>query len=90
MSNIARNSKFNINIDFNRSHGSYIYDLNTKREYLDFFGMYASLPLGYNHEIFKESTYVYEALQASSIKLNNCEFVSNATLEFDKTFSELF
>ena len=51
--NIAKNSKFNINVNFKKSHGSYLYDNKAEREYLDFFGMYASLPLGYNHEIFK-------------------------------------
>ena len=50
MRNLARNSKFDIRIDFEKSHDSFLYDKNTDRKYLDFFGMYASLPLGYNHK----------------------------------------
>ena len=50
---LARNSQFGINVDFEKSHDSYIFDKTTNREILDFFGMYASLPLGYNHSIFK-------------------------------------
>ena len=86
--NIAKNSKFNINVDFNKSHDSFLYDKNTQREYLDFFGMYASLPLGYNHEIFKTDEFKKEFMSISSFKINNCEFVSDETLEFDRIFSE--
>ena len=33
--NIARSSKFNINVDFQKSQGSTLYDTNTKKKYLD-------------------------------------------------------
>ena len=88
MRNFARNSKFNIRIDFEKSHDSFLYDKNTDKEYLDFFGMYASLPLGYNHSIFRTDKYKDEMLKASTWKVNNCEFVSDETIEFDKLFSE--
>ena len=39
---LARSTKFGINVDFEKSHDSYLYDRNTDRELLDFFGMYAS------------------------------------------------
>jgi L-lysine 6-transaminase len=86
--NIAKNSKFNIKIDFDKSHDSFLYDKNTEREYLDFFGMYASLPLGYNHKIFQTEEFKNEILSTSTFKVNNCEFVSDETLEFDRLFSE--
>ena len=86
--NIARSSKFNINVDFQKSQGSTLYDTNTEKKYLDFFGMYASLPLGYNHPIFKTQEFVDEYMGASSFKINNCEFTSKETLEFDKLFEE--
>ena len=85
---LARSTKFGIKVDFEKSHGLYLYDKNTHREILDFFGMYASLPLGYNHPIFKTSEFIEEYLRASSLKMNNCEFVSDETLEFDKMFTE--
>ena len=66
MRNFARNSKFGINIDFDRSQGSYIYDRNTERRYLDFFGMYASLPLGYNHKIFQSDAFREEILRTAA------------------------
>lgn len=87
-SNIARSSKFNINVDYEKSSGSTLYDSNTDNAYLDFFGMYASLPLGYNHPIFKTEEFINEYLRASSFKINNCEFTSKETIEFDELFEE--
>ncbi len=88
MSNIARGSIFNIKVDFEKSNGSYVYDNNSGKSYLDFFGMYASLPLGYNHEVFKDPKFKEEVYRCAHIKVTNCEFVSNETEEFDNVFSE--
>lgn len=41
-------------IDFEKSHGSYLVDKKTNKEYLDFYNMFSSLPLGYNHPVFNE------------------------------------
>ena len=86
--NIARSTKLGINVDFEKSHGSYLCDKNSDRELLDFFGMYASLPLGYNHPIFKTKEFIDEYMRVSSFKINNCEFVSDETIEFDRMFKE--
>ena len=88
MRNIARSSKFDIKVDFLKSHESYLFDKNTDRELLDFFGMYASLPLGYNHPIFKSEEFIEEYLRVASFKINNCEFTSDETLEFDRGFKQ--
>ena len=88
MSNIARGSIFNIKIDFEKSKGSYVYDKNTNKHYLDFFGMYASLPLGYNHEAFKTREFLDDIARTSHVKVTNCEFISQETEDFDKEFSE--
>ena len=88
MRNISRSSKNSINIDLDKSHDSYIYDKTSGREYLDFFGMYASLPLGYNHRVFKTKQFTEEILRASSIKITNCEIISDEAVEFDKVFQD--
>ncbi len=88
MNNVARGSIFNIKLNFQKSAGSYLYDDNTNRSYLDFFGMYASLPLGYNHEVFRNSDFLNEVSRCAHIKVTNCAFVSKETEEFDKVFSE--
>jgi len=86
MGSIARSSKHGLKIDFNKSHDCYIYDKLTNRKYLDFFGMYASLPLGYNNYIFKSKEFKDEVAKASAVKLTNCEMLSDEAIEFDKTF----
>ena len=86
--NIARSAKYGIHIDYEKSLGSYLYDKKTQLAYLDFFGMYASLPLGFNHPIFKSEDFIQEYLRCSSFKVNNCEFVSDETLAFDTLFTE--
>ena len=48
-------SVFDITIDFSKSHGSNVFDLNSHSYFLDLFSMFSSLPLGYNHPIFDES-----------------------------------
>ncbi|MGA9211580.1 L-lysine 6-transaminase [Kaistella sp.] len=47
---------FDFVMDFEKSHGSYIYDSNSKREFLDMFSMFASASIGYNHPYLMEKS----------------------------------
>jgi 4-aminobutyrate aminotransferase-like enzyme len=79
-----RTSIFNIKIDLALSHGSYLYDLNTNRKVLDLFGMYSSLPLGYNHPAFDGlATTMAPYL---STKIANCEMDTVASEQFIEEF----
>jgi L-lysine 6-transaminase len=81
------NSIYKIKIDPKRSHNSYVFDLNTNREYLDFMSMYSSLPLGYNHPIFDEQ--FHNAIREwSSIRITNCEHTCEEREYFEKKFME--
>ena len=40
---------FHVIIDLQKSHGCYIVDAATGKEYLDFYSYFASLPVGHNH-----------------------------------------
>ena len=82
---IAKTSFLNIKADLFKSHGSYLFDINTGREYLDFFSMYSSMPLGYNHEIFEDGFYD-ELKKIAHIKIANCEFDSIEKDEFIDAF----
>ena len=75
-----KTSLFNIKIDFDKSYDSFIFDKITNKNYLDFMGMYSSLPLGYNHKIFSSNDFKDEILKVSKLKLVNCEVLSD---EFD-------
>lgn len=47
--------EFDIKVDFEKSHGSHLFDQNRGEYFLDFFSFWSTLPLGYNHPIFDES-----------------------------------
>jgi len=70
-------SRFNIDIDFDKSHDAYVYDKNTKRYYLDFFGNYSSLVLGYSQP----------ELSLPFAKIANCEVITDATRKLAKRFN---
>lgn len=83
-----RSSIFNKKIDFSKSYGSYLYDKNTKNKYLDFFGQYSTLAIGYNHRIFKSEKYLNEIKNIAHQKITNCEIFSDESSQFDKLFKE--
>ncbi|SEF58956.1 L-lysine 6-transaminase precursor [Halpernia humi] len=47
---------FDFIMDFEKSHGSYIFDSVTQSEYLDMFSMFASTAIGYNHPYVMEKS----------------------------------
>ena len=47
---------FDFVMDFEKSHGSYIYDSFTQSEYLDMFSMFGSTAIGYNHPYVMEKS----------------------------------
>jgi len=81
-----RSSIFKLKIDFQNSEGSYLFDKDTKKKYLDFFGQYATLALGYNHPIFKTDDYKNEITRVAHQKITNCEIFSDESAEFDELF----
>jgi L-lysine 6-transaminase len=92
MEDVKMKTVFDIKIDFKKSAGSYLYDKNTKSYFLDFFGMFSSLPLGYNHPIF-DSSFEEKIMHISKIRMANNLFASDELNEFiqefrKKTFSE--
>ncbi len=82
---MSKTSAFNIKIDFDKSRGSYVYDKTTNKYYLDFMGMYSSLPIGYNHPIFDKS-FEEEIKRASKLKIVNCEMLSDEYNSFYNHF----
>ena len=83
-----RSSIFNIRIDFEESHDSYIYDKNRRKYFLDFFGLYSSLPLGYSHSIFKGKPFCHVYNKISGVKVPNCEVISDEADDFLHKFTE--
>lgn len=79
-------SIFNIRLDFEKSHDAYLFDKNSQRFILDLFGLYASLPLGYNHPIFKTPQFIQDYLRVSAIKVPNCEVITDEGDAFESAF----
>lgn len=91
MSNTKTNKSlrtvYDIEIDFNKSHGSYLYDKKHEVEYLDFLNMFSSLPLGYNHSIF-DSSFEKKILSVSKLRMANNLFASSELIDFKNRFSK--
>ena len=77
---------FDIKVDFRKSHNSYVFDKNTQEEYLDFFNLYSSLPLGYSHEIFNKE-FLTEVESVAHLKMTNNVFQTDELQSFIKKFS---
>lgn len=80
-------SVFDITIDFEKSHGSYVFDKKSNKEFLDLFSMFSSLPLGYNHSIFDES-FNKKIKSVSHIRMSNNLFHSDELIDFESKFQK--
>ncbi len=75
--------------DPQRSHGSYIVDAVTGREYIDFYTFFASIPVGYNHPKMRDTEFL-EKLAISAIhKPANSDLYTPEMADFVETFSRL-
>jgi L-lysine 6-transaminase len=82
------NSFYKIKIDPLLSNNSYLYNKEDNRLYLDFMSMYSSLPLGYNHDIFKRDDFKESINKWAGIRITNCEYTSEEREIFEKDFME--
>ena len=74
-------------IDLERSHGSWLVDGNTGREYLDLFSMYASMSVGYNHPYVLDN--IDRLTRASVNKPANSDIYSPEMAEFVDTVGRI-
>jgi L-lysine 6-transaminase len=58
---------FHLIIDLQKSHGSYMVDAATGKEYLDFYSYFASLPVGHNHPKILGDAEFQESLKWAAI-----------------------
>ena len=84
-----RSSVFKKIIDFDQSFGSYLHDKRSGSKYLDFFGQYSTLVLGYNHPVFKTNEFYKDLKKIAHQKISNCEIGSEESFEFDEAFRNL-
>jgi len=76
---------FDINIDFKKSKGSYVFDKRTNKPFLDLFSMFSSLPLGYNHSVF-DASFDQKIKHIAHLRMSNNLFHSDELEDFEKKF----
>jgi L-lysine 6-transaminase len=74
-------------LDLQRSKGMKLYDLETNREFLDFFGFFASNAVGMNHPDMFEKEFLEELKWAAITKVTNSDIYTPEMARFVDTFA---
>ncbi|MCK6549195.1 L-lysine 6-transaminase [Myxococcota bacterium] len=73
-------------LDAEKSHGQYLHDAVTGRDYLDFFTFYASRPVRFDHPRLSGEDFQREVFEAARMKPSNCDIYTSAFAEFVEAF----
>jgi L-lysine 6-transaminase len=76
-------------IDLEKSHGAYIHDSATGKEYIDFFTFFASQPIGYNHPKMRKPEFLEKLTAAAICKPSSADFYTTFMAEFVDTFGRI-
>jgi L-lysine 6-transaminase len=76
-------------IDFERSHGSYMVEARSGKQYLDLFTCIASMPLGMNHPKLNNEEFIKYIGKVALHKPSNSDIYSEEMATFVKTFFEI-
>ncbi len=77
---------FKLVFDPDASHGSVFVDAVSGREFLDFYGFYASQPIGFNHPHFDLPEVRADLERAARVKVANADVYTVQYAEFVRTF----
>ena len=80
---------FNLVVDLQKSHGSYIYDSRANRTLLDFFSFFASSALGMNHPKLTTPEFLEKLGRAAVNKPSNSDAYTVEMAEFVETFARI-
>ena len=76
----------NIHLNPAKSHGSYLYDDNSRRSILDLYCFFSTLPLGYNHSIFSTDAFKKDLLSFGGLKPSTGRILTDLVDEFVTDF----
>src|SRR3989304_3646474 len=76
-------------VDLDGSHGAYLRDALTGKEYIDFFTYFASAPVGHNHPKMHDAAFIERLLSAAISKPSSSDFYTTYMAEFVETFARL-
>ena len=75
--------------DMERSHGAYLVDEITGREYLDFYTFFASNAIGYNHPRLKDPAFLEKLTLSAIHKPANSDIYTTMMAEFVDKFQQV-
>jgi L-lysine 6-transaminase len=75
--------------DYDRSHGSWLYDSRHGREYLDFMTFFGSTPIGYNHPKMKDPEFLHVLGRVAQLKPSLADVYTVEYASFVETFSRI-
>ncbi|MBE7175266.1 MAG: L-lysine 6-transaminase [Mucilaginibacter polytrichastri] len=81
---------YDLTFDMRKSHGVTIHDSKHKRELLDFFTCFASVPLGYNHpKMLQDEAFRENLMLAALTNPSNSDIYTEQYAQFTETFSRV-
>ncbi len=80
---------FHLVLDPAASHGSYMHDLLSGFDFLDFYAFFASQPVGFNHPRLREPEYLSRLMIATGSKVANSDVYTTFYAEFVRTLHEI-
>src|SRR5204863_10008152 len=73
---------FKIVMDLDKSRGSYLYNAVDDRRLIDFYGLFGSMPVGYNHLHFYEVEVRRDLFRAAKLEIANAHIYSDGQVVF--------
>jgi L-lysine 6-transaminase len=80
---------FDLVVDLERSHGSYLYDSRYNKRYLDFFSFFASAAVGINHPKVRTAEFLQKLARVAVNKVSNSDSYTVEMAEFVDTFERI-
>ena len=80
---------YDLVLDFERSHGAWLHDARSGREYLDFCMFFASNPIGYNHPKMKDPEFLEVLHRVAQLKPALSDLYSVEYASFVDVFGRL-
>jgi L-lysine 6-transaminase len=75
--------------DYAKSHGAWVHDARSGRDYLDFYTFFGSSPIGYNHPKMKDPAFLEVLHRVAQLKPSLSDVYSVDYARFVETFSRL-
>jgi L-lysine 6-transaminase len=80
---------YDLVFDFEKSHGSWVHDRRTGREYLDFLTFFGSNPIGYNHPKMKDPDFLRVLTRVAQLKPSLPDIYSVEYAQAVETFARI-